>query len=155
MPSLIDPNVSLIQVPFNILDQRWDPIVTLAQMKRNFPLKVHVRSIYLQGLLLSNKSALSVKVNSRVSINDLGYIYDNLDQLVEKYLFTTRRELCWSQVINRPWIDGIIVGAEQWCQMEENIQLLHYMKSRHPADHFGSEIARDVTILDPSMWCDF
>ena len=129
-PTLLDPDVSLIQVPFNILDQRWDPIITFAQTRRTSPLKVHVRSIYLQGLLLSDKSTLSVNgyqstvSNKIINKYDIGYIHDTLDKFAEKYQFQTRQELCWSQIVNRSWIDGIIVGAEHWSQMEENIKLL-------------------------------
>ena len=46
-------NIDLIQIPFNIFDNRWDSI--LNEMKDQ-DIEIHARSIFLQGLALEKKN---------------------------------------------------------------------------------------------------
>lgn len=49
------PDVSLVQVPFNVLDQRFARLLPKLQQRG---VEVHVRSAFLQGLLLREAAAL-------------------------------------------------------------------------------------------------
>jgi len=51
--SLGDPRITQLQIPFNLLDQRWlEPEFQRAAAERP-DLLIHARSVFLQGLLLS------------------------------------------------------------------------------------------------------
>ena len=49
-------DISVIQMPFNILDRRWDDLIPeISKQKKNRNLQIHVRSVFLQGLLRLQK----------------------------------------------------------------------------------------------------
>ena len=113
------PEISYIQFPYNIVDNRWaEGIFRLQEVKRQRSLYVHVRSVFLQGLLLSNDN----DVWERVSENH---------QQVRKWLVDKVRDynrdsiidLCLAFVKSQSWIDGVVLGMETADQLKENIAL--------------------------------
>ena len=50
-------DIDLVQVPFNVLDQRFDSVLPKLQQQG---IEVHVRSAFLQGLLLREPAALPI-----------------------------------------------------------------------------------------------
>ena len=52
-------SINYIQMPYNILDGRWSSVIPkIIEEKEKRDLKIHARSIFLQGLLLSRNSNL-------------------------------------------------------------------------------------------------
>ena len=51
---LDDENIDVIQIPFNYIDNQWDNELFLNKLEfRKNNIEIHVRSIFLQGLLLN------------------------------------------------------------------------------------------------------
>ena len=114
--------LALFQVPENILDRRLenDP-----QMK-NFNsqgIKFVVRSIFLQGVLVTNEVSLPAIFKSHI---------DTFRKLNEsaKQQGLSILELCMNYVLNISWADGILIAAATKEQLDEVLRVspknLHY-----------------------------
>jgi len=116
------PQVRYIQLPFNLIDWRWDaviPKILAAKVARS--LTVHVRSALLQGLLPSSE--------------DMHWRLANVEKpeairlwlLQQMHLFErqTVTDLCLAYVLAQPWVDGVAVGMENMTQLTDNIDLFN------------------------------
>lgn len=113
--------VELIQLPFNILDWRWEsqiPLIKEARKERN--LIVHARSVLLQGLLTSTDLLLWRKAN----IQDAESVIQWITNTAKALKYKNAAELCISFVNSLSWLDGIVIGIETLDQMNQNIKTL-------------------------------
>lgn len=99
----IFPDLDIVQIPANIFDTRLLDSSTLATLKLK-GVQIHVRSIFLQGILLSNPEDLS---------NYFDGIKPALRRLREISRKTDRTplELILGNMRANPQIDAVIVGA--------------------------------------------
>lgn len=112
--------VSHIQLPFNLLDWRWNhviPKILKARASRN--LVIHVRSVFLQGLFLTSKESHWL----RAKVSQSSKILNWLDEQVKKYNRTSVADLCFGYVNAMAWVDGIAVGMENLEQLHQNLAL--------------------------------
>ena len=103
-----------VQVPMNVFDTRLlqgNLLQTLTEKR----VRVFVRSIYLQGLLLMDTLP-----------PHLSFAKPYLDQLeaIAKSAGRTIKELAFAFVRDTPGVGSIVVGAETIEQVQENVQLL-------------------------------
>lgn len=149
--ALSTENVDHIQLPCNLVDHRWKrhiPQLIAARQERG--LRVHVRSIFLQGLLLSR----NLGDWARAHVHQPEGIWS----WMAKALAHTRRQnaadLCMAWAQAQEWIDGIVVGADNLTQLTENLEL-----ARNPAltaeeldyvDASRPQLAPETA--DPSRW---
>jgi len=114
-----EPDVTHIQLPFNVLDGRWsDSIRLLQQVRIERGITVHVRSALLQGLLPSVDPGLWTKANAA----EPQRIIDWLRALVSEYRREDVADLCLAYVRSQTWLDGIVVGMESLAQLAQNIR---------------------------------
>jgi aryl-alcohol dehydrogenase-like predicted oxidoreductase len=108
--------VSAVQVPMNIFDTR---LLTqnLMQILIDNQVKVFIRSIYLQGLILMNEN----QVPDRLS-----FAKDPLEQLRKIAASANKeiKEIAFSFVRDTPGVTSLVVGAETSAQLKENLALL-------------------------------
>jgi spore coat polysaccharide biosynthesis protein SpsF (cytidylyltransferase family)/aryl-alcohol dehydrogenase-like predicted oxidoreductase len=143
--------VSHIQLPFNLVDWRWeDSTSALAAAKRERSLTIHVRSPYLQGLLLTNDASPWGKAH----VDNVQSITDWLQQMVVHCQRVSVADICIAYLNAIEWIDGVVVGAERIDQLEQNIDLF----GRPPlsADEValvrGTRPRLGLSTLDPALW---
>ena len=116
---LQEPLIEFIQMPFNILDGRWESALNkLKIIKLKRKVTIHVRSVFLQGLLLSDDHAHWENANAENYLS----IIDWLNSLVEKYGRYNIIDLCLAYVRSQDWVDGIVLGMETTSQLVENIK---------------------------------
>ncbi|VAW63006.1 hypothetical protein MNBD_GAMMA09-569 [hydrothermal vent metagenome] len=148
---LEEPFIEFVQMPFNIIDGRWDTIINkLRNIKSSRKVTIHVRSSLLQGLLLSDDPKLWGKANS----THYSTIVNWLNELVVKYKRKDVLDLCLAFVRSQDWVDGIVVGMETNAQLVENIKYfdtdllirpeIEQIESQRPA---VSEM-----VLNPANW---
>ena len=119
--ALKHPEIRYIQVPFNLLDWRWDDVIPeLLAARALRSVTVHVRSALLQGLLLSNDGALWRQAN----VDSFEPIIDWLEKQVTRSGRKNVADLCLAYVITQEWVDGITIGMEKMAQLHENIEIL-------------------------------
>lgn len=146
-----DPNVKYIQLPQNILDDRWDSVKKrLKENKKARHLTIHVRSVYLQGLLGSKDKSLWERAN----VDSPGEVVSWLTGLVAEFDRENIFDLCVAYLTSQDWIDGIVVGVESTNQLIENLEYF----SRAPLNQEELAIIGDTRpkisehTLNPSNW---
>ena len=142
------PEISHIQLPLNILDHRWFDALEVA--KDRSQLRIHIRSCFLQGLLLTDNTEMwpvVEKVNSR----ELPLL---LDRWVEKFKRESRADLCVAYARSLGLFDGIVLGNANLDQVRANSNL--FCKTLLTAGQMdeikGSVPSLPEHLLNPSLW---
>ncbi len=149
--ALEEPFITHVQLPLNLMDQRWDdlvPKIRVARSKRG--LIVHARSALLQGLLLSEDPAKW----HRAHVSDPKPICTWLKDTAMQYSDSSVLGLCLGWVQALDWVDGVVVGMDNLGQLGENLRIfsnptlsneaLNTIRTTRPK--FSEET------LNPSMW---
>ena len=148
---LSNPAVQYIQLPFNLLDWRWDSIISeILSIKATRKLTIHVRSALLQGLLpsLDDSHWLCANVDQPAPITDWLL---NQASICRRASVT---DLCLSYVNALKWVDGIAIGMESMTQLIENTNCFN----RQPLNE--SQVAKiqnsrpklKEATLNPALW---
>jgi len=130
----------LVQAPYNILDRRLETSGWLECMHKE-NVEVHVRSIFLQGLLLMNKSKRPEKFNKWLTVWNR---WD--DWLKESNVTPVQAAVSFPLSDNR--VSKVIVGVDSLDQLKEIISAANNNIDRFPEDF---SIA-DTKLLNPSEW---
>lgn len=149
--ALKDKDVAFIQMPFNILDWRWDDFIAqIIAVKKARDLTIHVRSALLQGLLTSQDPCLW----SRANVAKPREISDWLLHQTQSFNRRSTTELCISYVNSQTWVDGVVIGVETLEQLEEDINFFG-APSLTPAqisDIVATRPPLSASSLNPSLW---
>ena len=114
------PEVLYIQMPFNLMDWRWDAVLPkIWATKATRSLTVHVRGALLQGLLPSTDDAHWLSAN----VETPGWVRHWLLHQVELFHRESITDFCLAYVAAQPWVDGVAIGMENMVQLAENIRL--------------------------------
>lgn len=144
-------DVEFIQMPYNLLDSRWDDTIKkIKAVKKERRLFVHVRSSLLQGLLSTSDKRLWNKAN----VVDPSSVMSFLEQKTTKFKLNSIVELCLKYVKSQGWVDGVVVGMESEAQLDENLKIF---SSKNLSLDELVEINRDRPILsaktlNPANW---
>ncbi|MFT6910012.1 MAG: aryl-alcohol dehydrogenase-like predicted oxidoreductase [Oleiphilaceae bacterium] len=130
--------LDIVQIPFNVLDQRLKDGGQLDRLSRA-GVEVHSRSVFLQGLLLMNKTHAffdPIKSNLKRWHNTV----------TERGLTTTQAALAF--VRDQPAIDVVLVGVTELSQLSSCI------KDFNGEYHFNGEgLGCNIAgFVDPSRW---
>ncbi len=146
---LRDPSFQHIQLPLNILDWRWrNPKIIKAMIGRP-DLVIHVRSIYLQGLLLQESD-----LNMKIGGVELSPYLICLDRLVKLLGRKDRVDLCFAYVNSINWVDGIVIGIEDISQLK--LAMKH--SKEKPLSEYEKKIVDEtlplapLELLNPMLW---
>jgi aryl-alcohol dehydrogenase-like predicted oxidoreductase len=145
------PEIRYIQLPFNLLDWRWDSIIPkLLAAKASRNVTIHVRSALLQGLLASMDDRHWMRAN----VENASPVRDWLSKQVAVCQRANVTDLCLGYVNAMPWIDGIAIGVDNIGQLRENIG---YFTSPGLTEAQVDEIENtrprlDEATLNPALW---
>jgi len=113
---LLDEDITtdLVQLPFNVFDQRFTPF--LAPLKQR-GVEIHVRSVFLQGLLLMDPETLPK------------HFLGIKERIVELRMLAKEREipiiaLLLNFVVAQPKIDRVVVGVTSVEELNANLAAL-------------------------------
>lgn len=115
--ALADPDVQHIQLPFNLLDWRWERVLSLCATRPD--VTVHVRSVFLQGLLAADNPAFWPTIED-VDTKD---VMAKISTLVHDLGRDSAADLCLAYARGQSEIDGLVVGLETEAQLEANLSL--------------------------------
>lgn len=128
----------LIQIPFNIIDRRFE---TYFKKLNELNIEIHVRSIFLQGLLLN----FEMMKNSKFSKwNLIWNKYKNW--LSENDLSPI--EACISHALHFKEISNVIIGVENSTQLMQIINATKKKKIEAPT----ALISTDEGLINPLSW---
>lgn len=101
----------LIQVPFNILDKKFLPLMKDIHAKG---VEIHVRSTFLQGLFFKDRETLPEKLKPMKK-----YLLQ-----LDDYSKTTGlslSEIALNYNLQNPYIDGVLIGVDNVSQLQTNL----------------------------------
>ncbi len=139
------PEVDVIQIPFNVLDNnaRKGHLIQKAKQRSK---QVHARSIYLQGVLFMLPELLPVHLKSLASVlRELQGIADIVNISVA--------ELSMRYAFHQPDIEGVLFGAESMMQVAENCSIAKTLPlPLHICESVENMKVSDIRVLNPSLW---
>ena len=139
------PEIKIIQFPFNVLDNFSQRSVAL---KKAIDAKkvLHVRSAYLQGLLLMAVDQIPQTLQSVVPA------IKKLQQIALRSKISMG-SLCLGYILQQNLFSGLVIGVDHPDQLSINFQ--DYIGASHTEidlDEINKINVDDVRILDPSQW---
>lgn len=148
--ALADPDVAQLQLPFNLLDRRWQDAGVIDSLKSRGDVTVHVRSVLLQGLLANAPYAQWPHLRS-VPFDRLTAW---LQQTVGEFSREDTADLAIAFVRAQNWIDGIVIGCETVDQLTHNLELFrrHALNEEALIEIAKSHPEVGADLLDPARW---
>lgn len=141
LPTLLDVfDMSLVQLPLNILDRRIIDSGWLARMSLA-GVEVHVRSIFLQGLLLLAESQRPEKFSRWHSL------WKAWDSWLKKNNLSAL-EACLSFVLHQEMVSKIVIGVDGVSQIRQILSLPDRQLSELP--NFSG--LYDEQLINPTNW---
>jgi len=138
----LEPNI--VQLPFNILDNLTHRGSLFTELKDN-GVKIHARSIFLQGILTSNFNQLLLNDPELTRTMNFLKSLINKNQSIEG--------LAMSYALLNKDVDGVIFGVDSIVQLEENIRLLESIEEyRGYTKEINNIDFKNQSILDPRKW---
>lgn len=135
-------NFDLIQVPLNVLDQRLIEGGQLTRLKMR-GIEVHIRSVFLQGLLLMNPLEVP-RFFSPIQPSLVAW----RKALEERGLTPAQGAFAFIRSLNVA--DVVVVGVESVSQLESNVR--DFRVDVIPSLDYDSFAIRDDRYLNPSKW---
>lgn len=133
-------DLDLVQAPFNLLDRR---LIESGWMERlaQRGMELHVRSVFLQGLLLMKPGERPVKFDRWSAL------WQEYDAWLERTQLTPA-QACLRYALSFPGIARVIVGVDSVAQLEE---VLHSAEGILPPVPVGMHCT-DTDLLNPGRW---
>jgi aryl-alcohol dehydrogenase-like predicted oxidoreductase len=130
----------IIQVPYNILDQRFEKTGWLKKFKMSGT-KIFVRSCFLQGILISDDyNKLKIK-SSLIKLKQFKLWCRNNN--------LSRVESCINFIKNNKYIDFLVVGFFNYKQLQEIFKIFNRKKNIRITKRFSSN---NLNLIDPRKW---
>jgi len=136
-------DIDIIQLPFNIVDQRVIETGLLEELTRK-NIEVHVRSIFLQGLLL---------MEPNVRPKQFARWNESVWDLYDKWVFEnniSRLQACLNFVLYFSAVSKIVVGVDSLAHLKEILAAASTIKEMNYSEvEFHTN---DSLLLNPSRW---
>ena len=148
---LHNKDVSIIQMPYNILDYRWDEMIGLIKHereKRN--LVIHARSVLLQGLLCSDDER-----NWMIAgVDNSSEIIEWLEAKCKHYEKRSISDLCIGYVNSQEWVDSVVIGVDSKKNLFSNLQSVSMplMSNKALEDLISLRPIINSEALNPANW---
>jgi len=143
--------IEFIQMPFNILNSRWDShIEEIKKLKKKRKLTIHTRSPLLQGLLTSSETTHWKAANVKNSTT----IIEWLNKVTQQHNYKSVVGLALNYVKSHDWVDGIVVGMETEKLLDENLKFFSnkcFTKDELLSIEKSRPILSEAT-LNPTNW---
>jgi aryl-alcohol dehydrogenase-like predicted oxidoreductase len=128
----------IVQLPMNVLDREFQNSGWLKRMKED-GVEIHIRSIFLQGLLLIDKEDQIEKFPSQENIWNAWKQYLNKNNV-------SAMEACLNFIRKNELISDMVIGVNNQNELAEILSLKH---KETPFFEFSSN---DLSLINPSNW---
>jgi aryl-alcohol dehydrogenase-like predicted oxidoreductase len=132
----------IVQVPYNVFDQRFERTGTLARLKSK-GVEVHTRSAFLQGALLMDSGDLPASLKRHREV------FEQFHSIVREH-GVSELQLALSFVLTQKLVDRVIVGACTAAQLSEIVEAAKYQPSGN--DRLRQLGTDDESLINPSKW---
>ena len=147
---LEDNIIDVIQIPFNYLDNQWFNLEFQNLITTQKNIEIHVRSIFLQGLLLNR----SYKYPLNIKKDDFDYLEDIIINICET-LNISKLELCLFYINSFEWIDKFLIGIDNLNHLKLNFNIINKNLKLNEDEIlfiYNKVININKDILNPSKW---
>ena len=117
LEALQDPAIHHLQIPVNVLDQRWKTAGVDRAIAHRPEITVHARSALLQGILAHPSTRWPL-----VGDFDRANCGKRLSIFSHKFGRDSVADLCLAYVRSLSWITSIVVGCDSMHQLEQNLR---------------------------------
>lgn len=150
LDALHDPDVRVLQIPFNLLDWRWKKRGVDEATRLRPDVTIHARSPLLQGLLASANAAHWPKTPGI----EAQAIVARLERIAQRLGRESLLDLALAYVRSHPWIHGIVTGFATAAQLVEAVRLFELpLLAAHEIEWIEAERGvYPVELLDPARW---
>jgi aryl-alcohol dehydrogenase-like predicted oxidoreductase len=132
----------LIQFPFNVFDQRILNKKVLSVLKKK-KIEIHIRSIFLQGLLLMPINSIPIKFKKYFILFKWRNFLrrNNIDDI----------SACLNFVLKYNFYSKIVIGFNSYSQFKEVIKKCEFQKKMNKFLKFNS-LQDSSSLINPSKW---
>jgi aryl-alcohol dehydrogenase-like predicted oxidoreductase len=133
-------SIDLIQAPFNVIDRRLETSGWLERLHQS-GVEIHVRSVFLQGLLLMPKNQRPEKFDRWNKLWDVWHTWLEENQV-------SALQACLNFVLKYLQIDQVVVGVDSLIHFEEIVGIIDKKCAIPPI----CLINTDIDLVTPSNW---
>jgi aryl-alcohol dehydrogenase-like predicted oxidoreductase len=130
----------LVQAPFNIIDRRLATSGWLSRMHQA-GIEIHVRSVFLQGLLLMEPT------NRPATFRHWQLLWDQWHRWLDEQSMTPV-QACLGFAMSQPEISRVVVGVDSLKQLQEILASVEAPNVMPPA----ALMSGDLNLINPSHW---
>lgn len=144
----IDSTVKRIQLPFNLLDQRWNDALEFAASKK---VRCTVRSVFLQGVFSLESASLWPVLPAQYKPQQY---FDQIATWTKKFGRKSNQDLAVNYVRAVDQFDGVIVGCESREQLLENLSLFENqpLSPAQKNEISSAKLDCPTSLLNPFEW---
>jgi aryl-alcohol dehydrogenase-like predicted oxidoreductase len=139
-----DADIDIIQIPLNPLDSSIDKLGLLGKAK-SAGKEIHVRSVFLQGLLFKRPEDLTG------NLAELSSSVARFERIVNRQHLTVR-QTCLNYALHQPMVDFVIIGVDSTEQLKQNIDAVLPTFSPEVMAELQSISVVNRALLNPSNW---
>lgn len=132
----------VVQCPFNLMDRRLIDSGWLYRL-RDLGTELHVRSVFLQGLLLLSPTARPAKFLRWEGL------WSNWQRWLAQTAMTPL-QACLNYALSFPEIQNVVLGVDKTSQLQEIIGIIGLAMPAVPKDLQSS----DLRLINPSRWIE-
>lgn len=135
----------IIQIPFNPLDQRLLDSEFILNLVHSGT-KIQARSIFLQGLILTNKIPPSLPENTSI-------IMDKIEKFCNDHKIS-KLDFCLIFIAkNLSLLNSVVLGVDSFNNLKEIIDSTKRINgNKFGGNNFKIFKSRDLSIIDPRFW---
>lgn len=141
---LLDDAISVVQMPFNLLDNESVRGVLMQKLKDTGKI-VHTRSAFLQGLFFKENSETNA-------------VFQKLStELIEIKSIANGENISMSNLalgycLRQKNIDQVLIGVDSISQLIDNIESAKYMLNQEVVNKINAVQVENLDLLNPSLW---
>lgn len=141
---LLNNDVDIIQLPFNLLDNVSQRGTILEKAKAKGKI-IHTRSAFLQGLFFKD-------INSNTKI-----VKSLREELLEISKISVNNHisiapLALNYCLQQTLINNVLIGVDSLNQLEQNIACVKHRIDTTLIDQINQIKVKDIQLLNPSLW---
>lgn len=132
----------LLQLPYSVLDRQFESYLPLLKERK---VEIHVRSVFLQGLIFKDIHTLSDKLLPFTPYLQSLKSYCDLKNI-------SVEELALNFVLSNDNIDGVLIGVDNSTQLRKNIKCSVRGINSEDIDFIESIQIKEKQLLNPVNW---
>jgi len=133
----------IVQLPYSVFDRRFEPFFDRLQ---SFGIEIHIRSVFLQGLIFKNPENLSAKLSR---LKDKLVLLNKIALEFGVPVFA----ICLNFALRNSYIDKVVVGVDSLANFKELLTCFEYEDAMEKVmSKLEGLIENDEKIVLPVNW---